>query len=82
MPIPKVRLWAGGRSVSRPSLTRRQLEVLSLIADGLTVEQIADRLFLSPHTVTTHLRNAAYALDAQTRAQAVAIACKRGLLDK
>lgn len=63
-----------------PSLTPRQLQVLRLIAAGLTVDDIAERLVLSPHTVTTHLRNASRALDADTRAQAIAIACHRGYL--
>lgn len=40
-----------------PHLTRREKEILSLIASGETTQQIADKLFLSPLTVETHRRN-------------------------
>ena len=40
-----------------PHLTRREKEILSLIASGETTHQIADKLFLSPLTVETHRRN-------------------------
>ena len=40
-----------------PHLTRREKEIISLIASGETTQQIADKLFLSPLTVETHRRN-------------------------
>lgn len=41
----------------KPQLTRREKEVLKLIADGITTQQIAEKLFVSPLTIETHRRN-------------------------
>jgi DNA-binding CsgD family transcriptional regulator len=59
----------------------REREVLSLLAAGRTDGQIAELLELSPATVQTHVRNAKAKLGARTRAQAVAIALRRGLIE-
>jgi pimeloyl-ACP methyl ester carboxylesterase/DNA-binding CsgD family transcriptional regulator len=61
-------------------LTRREAEVLTLIANGLSDREIADRLVLSPHTVHRHVANVRTKLGLPTRAAAVAAATKRGLL--
>lgn len=53
------------------SLSEREREVLRLVGDGLTNEQIAQKLFLSSHTVRTHVRNALRKLSVHTRAEAV-----------
>lgn len=58
----------------------RELEVLTLLADGATDPQIAKLLELSPATVQTHVRNAKAKLGARTRAQAVALVLERGLI--
>ena len=55
------------------SLSPRELEILELLADGLNGQMIAQRLFLSPETVRTHVRNATAKLGARTRVQAVAL---------
>ena len=60
--------------------TTRELEVLALLAGGRTDVQIAELLELSPATVQTHVRNAKAKIGARTRAQAVAIALQRGLI--
>lgn len=52
-------------------LTKRQVEVLHLVAAGLTDRQIAERLCISPRTVSSHVQEALVALDAATRAHAV-----------
>jgi DNA-binding NarL/FixJ family response regulator len=57
-------------------LSPREREVLDLLADGLTGEEIASRLFLSAETVRTHVRNAMRKLDAKTRVHAVALALR------
>jgi DNA-binding NarL/FixJ family response regulator len=59
-------------------LSPREREVLDLLAQGLTGEQVATRLSLSPETVRTHVRNAMDKLEAHTRVHAVAIALRQG----
>jgi DNA-binding NarL/FixJ family response regulator len=66
-------LAEGGELQRLSALSSRELEVLELLADGLNGQMIAERLFLSPETVRTHVRNAASKLGARTRVQAVAI---------
>lgn len=61
-------------------LTQREREVLRLLADGLTNEEIGKRLFISPETVRTHVRKAMDKLDADTRTQAVATALRQSLI--
>jgi LuxR family maltose regulon positive regulatory protein len=61
-------------------LSERELEVLQLIAKGLTNREIADRLFLSLHTVKVHARNIYGKLDVSNRTQAVARASDLGVL--
>ena len=61
-------------------LSPRELEVLQLIADGLTNKQIADRLYLSHHTIKVHTRNIYAKLDAHHRTEAVARARELGLI--
>ncbi len=61
--------------------SRRELEILSLLARGSTDAQTAEILKLSPATVQTHVRNAKAKLGARTRAQAVALALVSGLIE-
>jgi LuxR family maltose regulon positive regulatory protein len=62
-------------------LSDREIEVLQLIANGLTNQEISNRLFLSVHTVKTHTRNIYSKLDAHHRAEAVAKAKAFGILE-
>lgn len=62
------------------SLTPRELEVLSLLADGLSNRRIAKRLEISEHTVKFHVNAILMKLDANTRTEAVVKAARRGLL--
>lgn len=62
-------------------LTQRELEVLRLVADGLTNPQIGERLFLSRKTVGIHVSRILDKLGAHTRGAAAAIARRDGLLD-
>jgi DNA-binding CsgD family transcriptional regulator len=64
------------REETRVPLTRREREILGLLAEGLSGAQIAGELVLSPETVRTHVRNAMAKLGASTRSQAVALALK------
>ena len=62
------------------SLTPRQLEVLGLIAQGATDNEIAVQLVISSQTVSVHVRAIRRALGARSRSQAVALAIQQGLL--
>ena len=63
------------------ALTARQREVVTMLALGMSGEQIAERLVLSPETVRIHVRNARARLGARTRAQMIALALQAGELD-
>lgn len=63
-----------------PSLTRREREILHLIAEGLTNKAIAERLVLSVHTVRTHVQTILAKLGAHSKLEAVAVAKRRRLL--
>ena len=81
-------LIAGTRSVSSPRqpaastqpLTRREIEVLGMLAEGLANKNIAARLGISEHTVKTHVASILTKLDAFSRAEAVAIGARQGLI--
>ena len=80
-PIPGEQSDAGDDlSPDTGDLTKRETEVLTLVASGLSDREIADRLVLSPHTVHRHVANVRTKLGLPTRAAAVAAAAKRGLL--
>jgi DNA-binding NarL/FixJ family response regulator len=69
------------RSTERlPTLSNREREVLDLLAQGLTGEDIAERLVLSSETIKTHIRNAMTKLEANTRVHAIAIALREGYI--
>jgi DNA-binding NarL/FixJ family response regulator len=62
-------------------LTRREGEVLGLLVDGLTQVEIAERLYLSPKTVGTHIQRILSKMGVKSRTQAVAIAARKGLFE-
>ncbi|HXA12522.1 MAG TPA: response regulator transcription factor, partial [Mycobacterium sp.] len=64
-----------------PALSARELEVLKLIADGMTIPAIASRLFLAPSTVKTHVQRLYEKLGVGDRAAAVAEAMRSRLLE-
>jgi DNA-binding NarL/FixJ family response regulator len=72
--------------VARPAgapaqpLTRREIEVLGMLAEGLANKNIAARLGISEHTVKTHVASILTKLDAFSRAEAVAIGARQGLI--
>jgi DNA-binding NarL/FixJ family response regulator len=61
-------------------LSKREREIMDLLAQGLTGEQVAERLYLSPETIKTHIRNAMNKLEAHTRVHAIAIALRKGFI--
>ena len=60
-------------------LTRRELEVLALVVDGMTNQQIADQLFISPRTVDTHRTNIMQKLNIHDIANLVRYAIEHGI---
>jgi DNA-binding CsgD family transcriptional regulator len=72
-----------GRDKSGPygeQLTRRELEVLRLVAEGHTDREVADILVISPRTANRHLSNIFIKLDVPGRAAAVAYAIRHGIV--
>jgi two-component system, NarL family, response regulator DesR len=63
-----------------PNLTNREREVLRLLADGYSYEEVGKQLFISPETVRTHVAKTLRKLGARTRTQAVATALRAGLI--
>ena len=77
------------RELSRPSelpsseesLTGREVDILKLVAQGLTNQEIADKLMISEWTVRTHVRNILSKLHLANRTQAALYALREGLAD-
>jgi DNA-binding CsgD family transcriptional regulator len=67
-------------TLTRPVLTPRQREILTLAADGLTNAKIGARLHLTPSTVKGHISSATTALGATNRTHAVATALRTGII--
>jgi DNA-binding NarL/FixJ family response regulator len=69
------------RSIFEVPLTKREKEILKLIADGMSSQEIAETLFISLRTVETHRLNLNQKLDVKNTAGLVKEAIKRGLID-
>ncbi|HYI63174.1 MAG TPA: response regulator transcription factor [Acidimicrobiales bacterium] len=73
----------GGRADGAPDdqlVTKREVEVLQLIADGCSTTEVAERLFISQKTVKNHLASIYQKLDARDRTQAVLQAVRKGIV--
>ncbi|MCA1844514.1 MAG: response regulator [Actinobacteria bacterium] len=83
--VPAARLMTlfgrrrGGRSSDSP-LTRREVEILQLVAEGLSNDAVAERLVLSVNTVRNHVQNILTRLGAHSRLEAVTIAVRQGII--
>jgi DNA-binding CsgD family transcriptional regulator len=64
-----------------PVLTRRQVDVLQLVADGASGPQAAEALCLAPNTIKTHLARIYKVMGATGQAHAVAMALRAGLIE-
>ncbi|UGQ12140.1 response regulator transcription factor [Yinghuangia sp. ASG 101] len=62
------------------ALTNREREAVALVAQGLSNDEIADRLIISPHTAKTHINRAMTKLHVRDRAQLVVLAYESGLV--
>jgi len=67
-------------SIERLGLTPREIEILQLIAEGLSNREISERLFVSENTVKTHSANLFSKLSAKRRTQAVQLAKEAGVI--
>ena len=76
-----LRVRTGEERDSYSELTEREREILKLVADGLTNNQIAERLIISPKTVDTHRTHIMDKLNLHNRAELVKYAMRRGLLE-
>ncbi|HEY7064539.1 MAG TPA: response regulator transcription factor [Chloroflexota bacterium] len=65
---------------SRPSLAPREIEVLQVLASGMSTEEAAAQLGISVHTVRTHLKKAMTKLDARSKVEAIIQALRAGLI--
>jgi DNA-binding NarL/FixJ family response regulator len=70
-----------GTHETEVSLSPRELEILTLLTEGMTQKQIATTLLISPKTVATHIQHLLSKLGVNSRAQAVAAAYRRGLVE-
>jgi two-component system, NarL family, response regulator NreC len=75
------RVNTGEERDSYSALTEREREILKLVAEGYTNNQIAERLFISPKTVDTHRTHIMDKLNLHSRAELVKYAMRRGLLE-
>jgi DNA-binding CsgD family transcriptional regulator len=72
-----------GHSVSgttEPLITRRESEILKLIAGGFTNQEIADKLFISTSTVDSHRKNLLIKFDAKNTAALIKTAISKGII--
>lgn len=77
---PELPVEEQSESLAEP-LTSREVEVLKMIARGLTNQQIADNLYISDRTVTTHVSNILAKLHVANRIQAALYAIQKGLAE-
>lgn len=66
------------KQINNTDLSDRELEILKLMVDGKDYKEIADAMFISPHTVRTHMSNIYKKLHVNNKTQAVRIAFKKG----
>ena len=71
---------ASEEELAKPGLSKRELEVLQLIAEGLSNQEIADRLFVSLNTIKTHSGRIFEKLDVKRRTQAIEKAKRLNLI--
>lgn len=75
------RVRTGEEKDSYSTLTEREREILKLVAEGFTNNQIAEKLVISPKTVDTHRTHIMDKLNLHSRAELVKYAMRRGLLE-
>ncbi|NIG54904.1 response regulator transcription factor [Chitinophaga sp. Cy-1792] len=69
-----------GELTDIPKITRREKEIMGLVSKGLTTTQIAEQLFISPHTVESHRKNLIEKFDVSTMTAVIKLATQYGLI--
>jgi len=82
VPVPPQPFALNEERLRHLGITKRELEILELIAQGMSNREIADKLFVSENTVKTHSSRLFDKLSAKRRTQAVQIAKEIGLIQK
>jgi DNA-binding CsgD family transcriptional regulator len=77
---PSVSFEPNQQSLDRLGITSRELEIIALIAEGMSNREIAEKLFVSENTVKTHSGRLFEKLNARRRTQAVLLAQKAGII--
>ncbi len=77
---PTIAQRLADRAMSGPPVTEREIEVLRLVAAGMTNKEIASTLFIAEGTVKTHLNSIHEKLGVRDRTEAVMVAVRRGIL--
>lgn len=67
-------------TIKKEILSKREIEIITAFAKGFTYQDISDAMFISPHTVRTHIKNIYQKLDINSKAEAVKIAIEQGWL--
>ena len=78
--VPEINFQVNEAELDRLGISKREYEVLELISQGMSNQEIADKLFVSMNTVKTHSSNLFGKLDARRRTQAIQRARELGLL--
>ena len=73
---------AGSKQQAHDELTERELSVLQLLATGLSDQQIAEKLQISPRTASTHVSKILHKLGVDNRTQAALYALRRGMVPR
>jgi DNA-binding NarL/FixJ family response regulator len=81
VPVPSNGNGNGNGNANDANLSPREREILALLAEGRTQGEIASSLVISSKTVATHIQRILSKLGVQSRAQAVAVAFQRGLVE-
>lgn len=80
--LEQLRGLSSGESSPDQPLSKREREVLALVARGLTNRQIAERLYVSDHTVRNHVSNILNKLGLSRRVEAATYAVREGIVDE
>ncbi len=76
----EIKRWESEGNPAYNNLTQRQLQVLALLAEGISNQDIADKLNISGNTITVHVKNILKTLNAANRTEAGYLARKYGLV--